>query len=127
MKRIWVGKSGRVDSKYLMCTVLGNAALCLCGGRRAAGYFFESSVLLVSAVAACALALALLAEEVDLVQLFAVCPAPPQNMHKLLSKWHCLSWGVSLPSLTNLSVRGLLEDLDLSFLLLLLLEPEPLD
>ena len=73
-----------------MCTVLGNAALCLCGGRRAAGYFFESSVLLVSAVVARALALALLAEEVDLVQLFAVCPAPPQNMHKLLSKRHCL-------------------------------------
>ena len=125
MKRIWVGKSGRVDSKYLMCTVLGNAALCLCGGRRAAGYFFESSVLLVSVVAAHALPL--LAEEVDLVQSFAVCLAPPQNMHKLLLKWRCLSWGVSLPSLPNLSVRGLLEDLDLSFLLLLLLEPEPLD
>ena len=109
-----------------MCTFLGNAALCLCGGRRAAGYFFESSVLLVSVVAARALALALLAEEVDLVQLFAVCPAP-QNMHKLLSKRHCLSWGVSLPSLPSLSVRGLLEDLDLSFLLLPLLEPEPLD
>ena len=110
-----------------MCTVVGNAALCLCGGRRAAGYFFESSLLPVSAVAARALALALLAEEVDLVQLFAICLAPPQNMHKLLSKQHCLSWGVSLPSLPNLSVRGLLEDLDLSFLLLLLLEPEPLD
>ena len=38
---------------------------------------------LSSAVAARALALALLAEEVDLVQLFAVCPTPPQNMHKL--------------------------------------------
>ena len=77
MKRIWVGKSRRVDSKYLVCTVLGNAALCLCGGRRAAGYFFESSVLLVLAVAAHALALALLAEEVDLVQFLAVCLAPP--------------------------------------------------
>ena len=123
MKRIWIGKSGRVYSKFLVCTVWGNAALCLCGGRRAAGYFFESSILLASVDAA--RAFALLAEEVDLEQFFAVC----QNMHKLLSKRRCLSCWVSLPSFPNLSVRGLVGGLDLSFLLplLLLLEPEPFD
>ena len=103
--------------------MLGNAALCLCGGQRTADYFFDSSALLASVVAA--RAFALLAEEVDLLQSLAVCPVPPHNMHKLLLKRRCLSWGVSLPSFSSLSVRGLLEDLDLSFLLLL--EPEPLD
>ena len=96
-----------------MCTVWGNAALCLCGGRRAASYFFESSILLASVDAA--RAFALLAEEVDLEQFFAVCPAPPQNMHKLLSKRHCLSCWVSLPSFPNFLVRGLAGGLDLSF------------
>ena len=63
-----------------------------------------------------------------MVQFLAVCLALLQNMHKVLSKRCCLSWEVSLPSLSSLLVRGLVADLDLLFLLLwLLLEPEPLE
>ena len=100
-----------------------DAALSLCGGRWTAHYFFDSSEsFLLTAWAE--RALALLAVEVLFGQALAVCPMPPQNMHKLLSKRRCLSCGVNFPSLPNLSESGLAEDLGFSLLLVLLLLPE---
>jgi hypothetical protein len=48
--------------------------------------------------------LVLEAEEVDFGQFLAVWPVPPQNRQRLLSKRHCRSSWVSLPSLPKLSV-----------------------
>ena len=45
--------------------------------------------------------LALEADEDDFRQSLAVWPTPPQNMHKLLSKWRCHSCRVSFPSLLS--------------------------
>ena len=39
--------------------------------------------------------------EEDLGQSFTICPAFPQNIQSLLSKWHFCSSVVSLPSLPN--------------------------
>ena len=39
--------------------------------------------------------------EEDLGQSFTICPAFPQNIHSLLSKWRFHSSAVSLPSLPN--------------------------
>ena len=49
--------------------------------------------------------LALEVDEADFGQSLAVWPTPPQNMHKLLSKWCCRSCGVSFPSLPSFSGR----------------------
>ena len=119
-------QSGCVKPKNLLCTILGNAALSLCRGRRAARYFFVSSL---ESEAWAAWAWALLAEEEDLGQSLAVCPVPPQNIQSLLWKRHCLSWGVNLLSFPSLSASGFRMVLDLLFLLLLLLLllEEPLD
>ena len=81
-----------------------NAVLKLCGGLGTAQSFFESKDSLASlALAWMAQALALEADDEDFGQSFAEWPGPPQNMHKLLSKWHCLSCGVNFPSLPSLS------------------------
>ena len=80
--------------------------------------------------------LALAFAALALLQSVAICPAPLQNMQRLLVNRHCHSSKVSFPSLPSLSAKGFneLEDLDalepevdndfpdlLSFLLLLLL------
>ena len=49
-------------------------------------------------------ALALEADDDGFGQSFAEWLGPPQNMHKLLLKWCCLSCGVNFPSLPSLSV-----------------------
>jgi len=43
--------------------------------------------------------------EVDFGQSLATCPEAPQKRQSLLSRWHCLSWGVSFPSLLSLEDR----------------------
>jgi hypothetical protein len=78
VKGIWVGKSGRVESTLLRCTVGVNATLKLCGVWRAADYFFGSS----DAEAFLALA----AEELALEHSLATCPPLPQKRQRLLSK-----------------------------------------
>ena len=49
-----------------------------------------------------------------LLQSAAICPAPPQNMQRLLVNHRCRSSEVSFPSLPSLSAKGFdeLEDLD---------------
>ena len=49
-------------------------------------------------------ALALEADDKDFRQSFVEWLGLPQNMHKLLLKWRCLSCGVNFPSLPSLSV-----------------------
>ena len=67
--------------------------------------FFESEDSLASLpLAWMAWALDLEADDEDFRQYFAEWPGLPQNMHKLLSKQHCLSCGVNFPSLPSLSV-----------------------
>ena len=80
-----------------------NAVLRLCRGLGTAQSFFESKDSLVSLpLAWMARALALEADDEDFGQFFVEWPGPPQNMHKLLSKWHCLSCRVNFPSLPSL-------------------------
>ena len=115
---------------------------------RAAQTFFESPVGGSFSFACADLALAFAA--LALLQSAAICPAPPQNMQRLLVNRHCRSSEVSFPSLPSLSAKGFDEEVDLDapepevdddladllsflFLLLLLLllllpeEPELLD
>ena len=107
-ERIWVRKSGSVETNYLRsCTGRVNAVLNLCGGLRTAQTFFESPVGGSFSFVWAALALVLAADEEALEQLAAVWPGPPQNMHKRLSKRRCRSCWVSLPSFPSLSARGL--------------------
>src|SRR3979490_2803059 len=94
-----IGKSGRIE--IYSCRTNGvNAALRECGVRRAAHYFFGSSV----ALAECALALEEL--EVDFGQSLATCPGRPQNIQRLKLKRRCRSCEVSFPSFPNLSERS---------------------
>ena len=82
-----------------------NAVLRLCRGLGTAQSFFKSEDSLVSlALAWMAWALALEADDEDFGQSFEEWLGPPQNMHKLLSKRHCLSCRVNFPSLPSLSV-----------------------
>ena len=104
---------------------------------RAAQTFFESPAGGSFSFACADLALAFSA--LALLQSAAICPAPPQNMQRLLVNRHCCSSKVSFPSLPSLSAKGFDEEVDLdapepevdndladllSFLLLLLLLPE---
>ena len=82
-----------------------NAVLRLCGGLGTAQSFFESKDSLASLpLAWTAQALAFEADDNDFRQSFAEWPGPPHNMHKLLSKQHCLSCGVNFLSLPSLLV-----------------------
>ena len=91
-----------------------NAVLRLCRGLGTAQSFFKSEDSLVSLpLAWMAWALALEVDDKDFRQSFAEWPGPPQNMHKLLLKWCCLSCGVnflSLPSLSAMDVEFPEED-----------------
>ena len=104
MERVGIGKSGCVESDNLgKGTERVNTVLRLCRGMGTA--FFESEDSLVSLpLAWMAQALALEADDEDFRQSFAEWLVPPQNMHKLLLKWHCLSCGVNFPSLPSLPV-----------------------
>jgi hypothetical protein len=112
-------KSGRIESDLVSRTGGSNAALSPYGGGRTAYYFFESIAfaLDLSSVALAPRAFVLEAEDVALVQSFAMCPPLPQNRHRLPSmrRWH--SCGVSLPSLPSFSGRS-----DVLFLLVKLFE-----
>src|SRR5882724_8970537 len=44
--------------------------------------------------------------EVDFGQSLVMCPEVPQKMQNLLSRWHCLSWGVSFPSFLSFEERS---------------------
>ena len=73
--------------------------------------FFKSEASLP--LAWMAWALAFKADDDDFGQSFAEWPGPPQNMHKLLSKQHCLSCRVnflSLPSLSGINAEFPEED-----------------
>ena len=79
------GKSGSVEMTLLGHITVVNAISSVCGVLEIATYFFESlepESLGTTAVAARALA----AEEEDLGQSRAMCPAAPQNMQSLLSR-----------------------------------------
>ena len=104
MERVGIGKSRRVELDNLgKGTERVNAVLRLCGGLGTAQSFFESKDSLVSLpLAWMAQALALDADDKDFGQSFMEWPGPPQNMHKLLSKRHCLSCGVNFLSLPSL-------------------------
>ena len=101
---------------------------------RAAQTFFESLAGGSFSFACADLALAFAA--LALLQSAAICPAPPQNMQRLLVNCCCRSSEVSFPSLPSLSAKGFNEEVDpdgpepevdddlpdlLSFLFLLLL------
>ena len=101
---------------------------------RAAQTFFESPAGGSFSFACADLALAFAA--LALLQSAAICPAPPQNMQRLLVNRRCRSSEVSFPSLPSLSAKGFDEEVDpdapepevdddlpdlLSFLFLLLL------
>ena len=106
-----------------------NAAPGLCGVTGAALYFFEASGAAdVSSLALAARAFALEAEEVFFRHSLALCPAPPQNMQRLLANRREHSLGVSFPSFPSLLGRlGFLfcpDELELSGLDLLLDEVE---
>ena len=101
-KLIWIGKSGRVESELLRCTLGVNAATIVCGVG-AADYFFDSVVAagaagVGAAETLAALPLALEALDVDLGHSLAMWPAWPQNMQRfpLMRRW-CSS-SVNLPS-----------------------------
>ena len=80
-----------------------NAVPRLCRGLGTAQSFFKSKDSLASlALAWMAQALALEVDDKDFGQSFVEWPGPPQNMHKLLLKWHCLSCGVNFLSLSSL-------------------------
>ena len=103
-ERVGIGKSRCVESDNLRKgTERVNTVLRLCGGLGTAQSFFESEDSLVSLpLAWTAQALTLEVDDKDFGQSFAEWPGPPQNMHKLLSKWRCLSCGVNFPSLPSL-------------------------
>src|SRR5882672_5188301 len=44
--------------------------------------------------------------KVDFRQSLATCPEVPQKRHSLLSRWHCRSWGISLPSFLRFEERS---------------------
>src|SRR5882724_11815739 len=44
--------------------------------------------------------------EVDFGQSLVTCPEVPQKRQSLLSRWHCLSWGVSFPSFLSSKERS---------------------
>ena len=96
--------SERADALSWTTSERVNTVLRLCGGLGTAQSLFESKDSLASlALAWTAQALALEADDEDFRQSFAEWPGLPQNMHKLLSKRHCLSCGVNFPSLPSLS------------------------
>ena len=103
-ERVGIGKSGCVESDNLgKGTERVNAVLRLCGGLGTAQSFFESEDSLVSLpLAWMAWALAFEVDDNDCGQSFVEWPGPPQNMHKLLLKQHCLSCRVNFPSLPSL-------------------------
>ena len=104
-ERVGIGKSGHVELDNLRKgTEQVNAVLRWCGGLGTAQSFFESEDSLVSLpLPWTAQALALEADDKDFGQFSAEWLGLPQNMHKLLSKWRCLSCGVNFPSLPSLS------------------------
>ena len=78
-----------------------------CGVTGAALYFFKSSGVADDPSLALAVrAFALEAEEVFFGHLLALCPAPPQNMQRLLANWQACSLEVSLPSFPSLLERS---------------------
>ena len=106
MERVGIRKSRRIESDNLgKGTERVNTVLRLCGGLGTAQSFFKSEDSLVSLpLAWMAWALALEADDEDFGQSFAEWLGPPQNMHKLLLKLHCLSCRVNFPSLPSLLV-----------------------
>ena len=102
-----------------------NAAPGPCGVTRAVLYFFESSrVTDDPSLALTAWAFALEMEDVFFRHSLALCPAPLQNMQRLLANQQACSLEVSLPSFPSLLERSgflfCLEVLDESGLGLLL-------
>src|SRR6267154_1552734 len=107
---IGIRESGRIESNLLNSTVWYNAAPILCEVKRAALYFFASSGASSLASGVMLAAWALAAREVDLGQLAAPWPEPPQNRQRLLSRRCLRSSAVSRPSLPNLlDMSGFLE------------------
>ena len=102
MERVGIGKSRRIESDNLRKgTEMVNTVLRLCRGLGTAQSFFEFE----DSLASLALAwMALEADDEDFGQSFVEWPGPPQNMHKLLLKWRCLSCRVNFPSLPSLLV-----------------------
>jgi hypothetical protein len=81
------GKSGHIELDLVSHMGGSNAALSLYGGRRTAYYFFESVAFTsdLSSVVLAPWAFILEAEDVTLVQSFAMCPPLPQSRHRLPS------------------------------------------
>jgi hypothetical protein len=127
-------KSGRAELDLVSRTGGSNAALSPYGGGRTAYYFFESVAfaLDLSSMVLAPRAFILEAEDVALVQSFAICPPLPQNRHRLPSMRHWHSCVISLPSLPSFSGRSnvlfllveLFEDPELLVVLPELEEPE---
>src|SRR5882724_7890748 len=69
--------------------------------------------------------LALEEAEVDFGQSLETCPEVPQKRQSLLSRWCCLSWGVSFPSFPSFKERsGVVDFFCLEVEPLLWVEPE---
>src|SRR5882724_3526439 len=59
--------------------------------------FFESKLVVADLSCSAFDAWALDEAEVDFGQSLVTCPETPQKRQSLLSRWRCLSWGVSFP------------------------------
>ena len=107
-ERVGIGKSRRNGSDNLgKGTEMVNEVLRLCRGLGTAQSFFESEDSLASLpLAWTAQALALEVDDKDFGQSFVEWLGPPQNMHKLLSKWRCLSCGGQLSIFDKLVSDG---------------------
>jgi hypothetical protein len=106
-KRVGVGKSGSVEACLFGCMDGFNAALSLCGGQRAADYFFASVASFGSDFVSIVLAARPLdAEDEDFGHSFAIWPVCPQKRQRLLLYRHFRSCCVSLPSFPILSDKS---------------------
>jgi hypothetical protein len=102
-KRVGVGKNGSVEACLYGRTDGFNAALSLCGGRRAAGYFFASVAGFGSDFISVVLAAQPFdAEDEDFGHSLAMWPVCPQKRQRLLLYWCFHSCCISLPSFPSL-------------------------
>src|SRR5882724_10010906 len=83
-----------------------NAILRSCGVSRTAQSFFESEPVDADLSWPVFDALALEEAKVDFGQSLATCPEVPQKRQSLLSRQHCLTWGVSFPAFPSFEERS---------------------
>src|SRR5882724_11547924 len=83
-----------------------NAILGSCGILRTAQSFFESVLEDVDLSWSVLDTQALEEAKVDFGQSLVTCPEVPQKRQSLLSRWRCLSWGVTFPSFPSFKERS---------------------